>query len=133
MQPDSTALDGWVVRYYGNIAAISACTSCEVAAFTPIDSVIALEEAHEDVKHSGSDFARHVGRSIMAGTGVGAGLAALILGSRLLHPCTSEDCQLDTPLAAVALPIVGGGIGLLLGVISGAVGGEPLWTPVRRI
>lgn len=128
LRPDSTAIEGWIVRYDDTVAAISTCTPCAVSLYVPIDSVLALEEGHERSKYSGGALVTHVLKSTGIGAGIGAGisLAAVATGD-----CKNDGCEL-APLVVGAATILGGGVGLVVGVITSVGPPEQVWTPVRR-
>jgi hypothetical protein len=129
LRPDTTRIDGWVVRYYDMTAAISTCAYCDVTLYVPIDSVLALEEEHDAARHRGSSFAAHVAKSMAIGAGVGTGIGALLLGT---DHCTGDMCGLDVLIVPIGT-VIGGGAGLIAGLVSGVAASERVWTPVQRL
>lgn len=126
LRPDSTSINGWIVRYDGVFAAISSCARCDDARWVPIDSVRLLEAAHGTARYRGSRFVKFVAKATGIGAAAGLGFG-VFLAVRGRCNCDGFDL-LQIPTAAV----MGTGVGLLAGVVSGLVAGKESWAPVRR-
>ena len=128
LRPDSTPIAGWVVRYYDTTVGLARCARCDVSMYIPIDSVRALEAEHTVGKYRGTGFAGHVAAMIGVGAVAGTGLAALALGS---ERCTGDMCGLDVLVVPFGT-MIGSGVGLVAGVVSGITAEESVWVSVPR-
>jgi hypothetical protein len=125
-RPDSTTttINGWVIRYDGNVAALSPCEECDISTRVPIDSVFGLEAARP-----GRNFLTHVGKSVAAGALVGVTVgAAAGAGTN----CNGADGPCGAGLTLPVGFVLGAGVGLVVGVVTGAVPEQEAWMAVRR-